>query len=301
MTTLNFALTRTLGRELQAGDEIVVTRLDHDGNVSPWLHLARDLDLTVRFADLNDDDATLDMDDLERQLTERTRVVAFPWASNAVGTITDAARIVELAHDGGRARLGGRSPLRAALPDRRARARGRRAPLLAVQVLRPASRPLLRPTRAARALASLQGAPGARRATRRAASRPARSRTRRSRASTRPSRTSSPSAGRASPPTSASSGNAYSQAFRTTLRLHGPPTMDGRVATFAVTVPGTDAGGGRDAPGRARPRRLVGRLLRGRGNAAARASRRRTPARDHPLQHRRGGRPPARRRSHDLV
>ncbi len=101
MTTLNFALTRTLGRELQAGDEIVVTRLDHDGNVSPWLHLARDLDLTVRFADLNDADATLDMDDLERQLTKRTRVVAFPWASNAVGTMTDAARIVELAHDAG--------------------------------------------------------------------------------------------------------------------------------------------------------------------------------------------------------
>ena len=101
MTTLNFALTRTLGRELHAGDEIVVTRLDHDGNVSPWLHLARDLDLTVRFADLNEADATLDMDDLERQLSERTRVVAFPWASNAVGTITDAARIVELAHDAG--------------------------------------------------------------------------------------------------------------------------------------------------------------------------------------------------------
>ena len=70
MTTLNFALTRTLGRELHAGDEIVVTRLDHDGNVSPWLHLARDLDLTVRFADLNEADATLDMDDLERQLSE---------------------------------------------------------------------------------------------------------------------------------------------------------------------------------------------------------------------------------------
>ena len=101
MTTLNFALTRTLGRELSAGDEIVVTRLDHDGNVSPWLHLADDLDLTVRFVDLSEDDATLDMDDLERQLSGRTRVVAFPWASNAVGTITDAPRIVELAHEAG--------------------------------------------------------------------------------------------------------------------------------------------------------------------------------------------------------
>jgi cysteine desulfurase family protein (TIGR01976 family) len=101
MTTLNFALTRTLGRDLRAGDEIVVTRLDHDGNVSPWLQLADDLDLVVRFVDLNDDDATLDMADLERQLGGRTRVVAFPWASNAVGTITDVRRIVELAHGAG--------------------------------------------------------------------------------------------------------------------------------------------------------------------------------------------------------
>jgi len=101
MTTLNFALTRTLGRELRAGDEVVVTRLDHDGNISPWLHLADDLDLVVRFVDLHDDDATLDLDDLERQLSGRTRVVAFPWASNAVGTITDAGRIVELAHEAG--------------------------------------------------------------------------------------------------------------------------------------------------------------------------------------------------------
>jgi cysteine desulfurase family protein (TIGR01976 family) len=101
MTTLNFALTRTVGRKLAAGDEIVVTRLDHDGNVSPWLELARDLDLVVRFADLREEDATLDLDDLERQLSGRTRVVAFPWASNAVGTITDARRIAELAHEAG--------------------------------------------------------------------------------------------------------------------------------------------------------------------------------------------------------
>jgi cysteine desulfurase family protein (TIGR01976 family) len=101
MTTLNFALTRTLGRELRAGDEVVVTRLDHDANVSPWLELARDLDLVVRFADLNEQDATLDLADLERQLGPRTRVVAFPWASNAVGSIADAARIAELAHAAG--------------------------------------------------------------------------------------------------------------------------------------------------------------------------------------------------------
>ena len=100
MTTLNFALSRTVGRELRAGDELLVTRLDHDANVAPWLELARDRDLTVRFVDIHDD-TTLDLDDLERQLTERTRVVAFPWASNATGTITDVRRIAELAHEAG--------------------------------------------------------------------------------------------------------------------------------------------------------------------------------------------------------
>jgi cysteine desulfurase family protein (TIGR01976 family) len=101
MTTLNFALTRTLGRELEAGDEIVVTRLDHDGNVAPWLELARDLDLVVLFADLNEEDCTLDVDDLQRRLSGRTRVVAFPWASNAVGSISPVRRIAELAHEAG--------------------------------------------------------------------------------------------------------------------------------------------------------------------------------------------------------
>jgi cysteine desulfurase family protein (TIGR01976 family) len=100
MTTLNFALSRTIGRELRSGDEILVTRLDHDGNVAPWLELARDLDLAVRFVDVRED-TTLDLDDLERQLSERTRVVAYPWASNATGTITDVRRIAELARDVG--------------------------------------------------------------------------------------------------------------------------------------------------------------------------------------------------------
>src|SRR5690349_17123860 len=100
MTTLNFALTRTIGRELRAGDEIVVTQLDHDGNVSPWLELAHDLDLTVRFAAIRED-TTLDLDDLAAQIGERTRVVACPWASNAVGTLVDVARVAELAHSVG--------------------------------------------------------------------------------------------------------------------------------------------------------------------------------------------------------
>ncbi|HEY5059193.1 MAG TPA: cysteine desulfurase-like protein [Gaiellaceae bacterium] len=100
MTTLNFMLSRTIGRTLAAGDEILVTRLDHDGNVSPWLELAHDLDLKVGFVDVHDD-TTLDTQDLEWQLTDRTRVVAFPLASNAVGTTTDVRRIVELVHDAG--------------------------------------------------------------------------------------------------------------------------------------------------------------------------------------------------------
>jgi cysteine desulfurase family protein (TIGR01976 family) len=100
MTTLAFALTRTAGRTWSEGDQIVVTKLDHDANVSPWLELAHDKGLEVLFADINAD-TTLDLGDLERLLTERTRVVAFPVASNAVGTRTDVRRIVELAHDAG--------------------------------------------------------------------------------------------------------------------------------------------------------------------------------------------------------
>jgi cysteine desulfurase family protein (TIGR01976 family) len=100
MTTLNFALTRALGRTLEAGDQILATGLDHDGNVAPWLELARDLDLRVDFVEIRED-TSLDLDDLERKLTGRTRVVAFPLAANAFGTTPDAARIAELAHGAG--------------------------------------------------------------------------------------------------------------------------------------------------------------------------------------------------------
>jgi cysteine desulfurase family protein (TIGR01976 family) len=100
MTTLNFALTRILGRTLEPGDEILTTRLDHDGNIAPWLELGRDLGLRVELVEIHDD-TTLDLDDLERKLTQRTKVVAFPLAANAFGTTTDAAHIVELAHAAG--------------------------------------------------------------------------------------------------------------------------------------------------------------------------------------------------------
>jgi cysteine desulfurase family protein (TIGR01976 family) len=100
MTTLNFALSRAAARELEAGDEIVVTRLDHDGNIAPWLELAADLELHVRFAEIRDD-TSLDLDHLASLLSERTRIVAFPWASNAVGTLVDVPRVAELAHEAG--------------------------------------------------------------------------------------------------------------------------------------------------------------------------------------------------------
>jgi cysteine desulfurase family protein (TIGR01976 family) len=97
MTSLNFTLSRAVGRTLRAGDEILCTKLDHEGNISPWLELAHDLDLRVQLVEIHDD-TTLDYDDLEQKLSERTRIVAFPLASNAVGTTPDARRIVELAH-----------------------------------------------------------------------------------------------------------------------------------------------------------------------------------------------------------
>ncbi len=100
MTSLNFALSRTLARTLQPSDEVLVTRLDHDANVAPWLELAHDHGIVVRLVDVNPD-TTLDVSDLERLLGPRTRVVAFPWASNAVGTTVDARAVCDLAHQAG--------------------------------------------------------------------------------------------------------------------------------------------------------------------------------------------------------
>ena len=100
MTTLNFALTRVASREWHEGDEIVCTKLDHDGNISPWLELAHDRGFVVKLAEI-DDECRLDLDQLRSLLTSRTRVVAFPWASNAVGTVTPVAEITALAHEAG--------------------------------------------------------------------------------------------------------------------------------------------------------------------------------------------------------
>jgi cysteine desulfurase family protein (TIGR01976 family) len=97
MTTLAFAFSRAIGRSLKPGDEIVVTRLDHYANVSPWYAL-EEVGAVVRVVDMHLEDCTLDMSDLERQLSERTRVVAIGYASNAVGTVNDVAKAVRLAH-----------------------------------------------------------------------------------------------------------------------------------------------------------------------------------------------------------
>lgn len=101
MTTLNFGLTRALGQRLSSGDEIVLTRMDHDANVAPWLRIAEDRGLAVKWVDIHESDCTLDMDSLEAALTERTRVVATVHASNAVGTINPVKRIADMAHAAG--------------------------------------------------------------------------------------------------------------------------------------------------------------------------------------------------------
>ena len=101
MTTLNFGLSRAIGKTLSAGDEIVLTRMDHDANVSPWLRIAEDHDLMVRWVDVIPEDGTLNMDTYADVLSERTKVVATVHASNALGTINPIAKIAEMAHNVG--------------------------------------------------------------------------------------------------------------------------------------------------------------------------------------------------------
>jgi cysteine desulfurase family protein (TIGR01976 family) len=101
MTTLTFAVSRAIGRDLVPGDELIVTRLDHDANVAPWLALAEERGLVVRWLELAEDRATLDLDALDELLSARTRVVAVGLASNALGTITDVGRVIEAAHAAG--------------------------------------------------------------------------------------------------------------------------------------------------------------------------------------------------------
>jgi cysteine desulfurase family protein (TIGR01976 family) len=100
MTSLTFAMSRAIGRELGPGNEIVLTHLDHDANVSPWRAL-EETGATVRFVDVNEADCTLDMSDMARKVTGHTRLIATGYASNAVGTINDVKEVVRIAHAAG--------------------------------------------------------------------------------------------------------------------------------------------------------------------------------------------------------
>jgi cysteine desulfurase family protein (TIGR01976 family) len=101
MTTLTFHAARALTRGLGAGDEILVTRVDHDGNVSPWVLAAEDRGATVRFVDADLETCLIDVDDFAAKLSDRTRIAAFNWATNGAGTINDVARLVELTRSAG--------------------------------------------------------------------------------------------------------------------------------------------------------------------------------------------------------
>src|SRR5436190_13703272 len=100
MTTLTYAISRSIGRELHPGDEILLTHLDHDANISPWRAL-EEHGVTIRLAEINEEDCTLDMHDLTAKITERTKLVAVGYASNAVGTINHAEEVIRLAHKAG--------------------------------------------------------------------------------------------------------------------------------------------------------------------------------------------------------
>jgi cysteine desulfurase family protein (TIGR01976 family) len=97
MTSLTFAISRSIGRELGPGDEIVLTLLDHDANFAPWKAL-EERSVTIRIADIHEEDCTLDMEDLARKINSKTKLVAVGYASNAVGTINDVKEVIRLAH-----------------------------------------------------------------------------------------------------------------------------------------------------------------------------------------------------------
>ena len=101
MTSLTLHLARSLTRLLRPGDEILVTRLDHDANVRPWVLAARDAGAAVRWVDFHPGDGTLDLDHFRRQLSPRTRLAAFAGASNALGTLNDVPCLTRWAHDAG--------------------------------------------------------------------------------------------------------------------------------------------------------------------------------------------------------
>jgi cysteine desulfurase family protein (TIGR01976 family) len=99
MTSLTFQISRSLAREFRPRDEIVVTRLDHDANVMPWVMAAEDMGATIQWVDIDVETGTLDMYDMRRKITPRTKLVAVGYASNATGSINDVARVVQMARE----------------------------------------------------------------------------------------------------------------------------------------------------------------------------------------------------------
>jgi cysteine desulfurase family protein (TIGR01976 family) len=101
MTTLTFAFSRSIGRTLKPGDEIVVTRMDHDGNIAPWLALAEDLALTVRWLPFNEESWVIEADALDAVLSKKTKLVALNYASNLTGSMNDVRALIQHIHDAG--------------------------------------------------------------------------------------------------------------------------------------------------------------------------------------------------------
>ena len=201
MTQLTFAVSRALARDWQAGDELIVTRLDHDANVAPWLQAAEDRGMTVRWLDFDPATGRWSLDDLAALLGPKTRLVALGAASNALGTLNPIAEACALV----RARqrrpdLYRRGPVGPARRHRRHRARLRFPRLLAVQILRPAPGRAVDAPRPRRR-APTRSAPPA--TTARTASRPARRRSRARPACSARSTISNGSAARSIPPPTA--------------------------------------------------------------------------------------------------
>lgn len=101
MTTLTYSISRALARSFNAGDTLVVTRMDHDGNISPWLQAAEDRNLKIRWVDFNPETGLLDLEDLQKALEEKPRLVAVGYASNSLGTINPIPEITKMVHEAG--------------------------------------------------------------------------------------------------------------------------------------------------------------------------------------------------------
>jgi cysteine desulfurase family protein (TIGR01976 family) len=101
MTTLTFHISRSIGQTLARGSQIILTRMDHDANISPWLLLARDHGLKILWADFDPATGRLDVESITKLLTPKTKLIACSYASNALGTINDVKRITEIAHSAG--------------------------------------------------------------------------------------------------------------------------------------------------------------------------------------------------------